>query len=160
MEEKTSNYTIKNPLQAGAALGGVKEKDRSWINEFGKQLGIGFQVADDILGVYGDPKVTGKSADSDIYSGKATFLMLAALESADAKDRKILTGFYAGNERSQEKINEIKEIFNKYHVRESAMVTANEYKDRALAIIAKAKISGVAKEELSIFSKFVVERNK
>lgn len=160
MEEKTSKYTIKNPSQSGAIQGGVSAENTKWLEEFGKQLGIAYQVADDIIGVYGDPKVTGKSADSDIREGKATFLVLAALESATPADKQTVIDFYTGNDRSDAKVAEIKKIFDICNVRAKAGVIATEYMNSALDVVDLAPIAEEAKNELKIFARFVVERNK
>ena len=160
MEEKTSKYTIKNPLQSGAVQGGVSHENILWIAEFGKQLGIAYQIVDDILGVYGKPSVTGKPIDSDIHEGKETLLVWSALESATFFDRKVMIDFYTGNDRSDTAIASIKNIFNKYDVRSKAEGIATEYVNRALEIVHTAPITYSAKQELKIFSKFIIERNK
>jgi len=160
MAEKTSKYTIKNPIQSGAIQGGLSPEKTFWMEEFGKQLGIAFQIADDILGVYGEPAITGKDASSDLREGKATFLVWSALESADEDDKKIISDFYTGNDRSASAVIRVKEIFDKYGVREKALAIANEYKERALATIVDAPISETYKEELATFANFVVMRNQ
>ena len=157
MKEKTSKYTMTAPLMTGARIAGV---GTTWIQDFGTNLGIAYQVADDIIGVYGDPKVTGKSVDSDIREGKATFLVWSALESATSTDKQAVIDFYTGNDRSDTKVHEIKSIFDTYDVRTKAGVIATEYMNRALKVIETAPIASEAKEELKTFSKFVVERNK
>jgi geranylgeranyl diphosphate synthase type I len=160
MEEKTSKYTIKNPLQSGAVQGGVAHENIAWLAEFGKQLGIAYQIADDILGVYGKPSMTGKSIDSDIREGKATFLVWLALDSAISFDRQVILNFYTGNNRNDKAVVAIKNIFDKYNVRIKAEDDAKEYINRALEIIHTAPINNLAKQELEIFSKFIIERNK
>ena len=157
MREKTSKYTITAPLTTGAIMAGVPTE---WIKDFGTNLGVAYQVADDILGVYGDPSVTGKSIDSDIREGKATFLVWSALESATSDDRQTVIKFYIGNDRSDIAVALVKNIFDKYDVRAKAGTTATEYMNKALVVVDAAPIAEVAKEELKTFSKFVVERNK
>lgn len=157
MKEKTSKYTMTAPLMTGAIL---SQSETNWIKDFGTNLGIAYQVADDIIGVYGDPKVTGKSVDSDIRESKATFLVWAALESATSHDKQAVIDFYTGNDRSDTAVANIKKIFDMYDVRTKAGVIAAEYMNRALRVVETAPISVEAKQELAIFSKFVVERNK
>lgn len=157
MKEKTSKYTMTAPLMTGAVMA---EVPLDWIGDFGTALGIAYQVADDILGVYGDTAVTGKSNDSDIREGKATYLLWAALEAATPEDREIITHFYTGNERNEYAAAEVKSLFDRYNVRKKAEDIAVEYMKQALTVIDGAPIDSSAKELLSTLAHFVVERNK
>lgn len=79
---KTGFYTYENPLLVGAILGGVNDEVIKILKEYAEDGGVAFQLQDDILGVFGEPDKTGKSADSDLMQGKATLLVLkAGLES-------------------------------------------------------------------------------
>ncbi|MFA6006602.1 MAG: polyprenyl synthetase family protein [Candidatus Paceibacterota bacterium] len=157
MEEKTSKYTMTAPLTSGLLM---IDAPSEWVRDFGTNLGIAYQVADDILGVYGDPRVTGKSADSDIREGKATFLVWSVLESATSDDKQTVIEFYTGNDRSDDAVLRVKNLFDKYDARAKAGAIASEYMSKALDVLTNAPISDIAKDELKIFSKFVVERNK
>jgi geranylgeranyl diphosphate synthase type II len=77
-ERKTGAYSFTLPLQAGAALAGASECTVDSAGEVGRLLGIAFQLADDLLGVFGDPAATGKSVLSDLRSGKQTPLIAHA----------------------------------------------------------------------------------
>jgi geranylgeranyl diphosphate synthase type II len=77
-ERKTAAYSFTLPLQAGAALAGVPEHTIDAAGDVGRCLGLAFQLADDLLGVFGDPAVTGKSALSDLRAGKQTPLVAHA----------------------------------------------------------------------------------
>ncbi len=81
---KSAKYSIEQPLLIGAAAGGADEEDLGYLSAYGLALGEAFQLRDDILGVYGDPGVTGKPAGDDLREGKATLLMAFALDRADA----------------------------------------------------------------------------
>lgn len=93
---KTARYSFVIPLITGAELAGVSHAELALLEEFGIALGIAYQLADDLLGVYGDPSVTGKSILSDIREGKQTYLMLQAFAHATPDDKKILQQ-YVGN---------------------------------------------------------------
>jgi geranylgeranyl diphosphate synthase type I len=86
---KSAGYTVQRPLQLGAAIAGA-----DWAAEVytavGLPLGEAFQLRDDVLGVFGDPSVTGKSADDDLREGKQTLLVALAEEAADAEGRRLL----------------------------------------------------------------------
>ncbi len=77
-EKKTSAYSFALPLQAGAVLAGADNRTVDRLGEAGRVLGIAFQLVDDLLGVFGDPARTGKSATSDLRAGKQTPLLAHA----------------------------------------------------------------------------------
>ncbi len=86
---KTAKYTLEGPLSMGAILSGTR-KDIFPLKSYGKLLGIAFQLKDDILGLFGDEKVIGKSIFSDVNEGKKTLLMLKAIEFSNDSDRKFI----------------------------------------------------------------------
>ncbi|MGU3586096.1 polyprenyl synthetase family protein [Rhodococcus sp. C26F] len=83
---KTAAYTIERPLHIGAALAGADDDLIAAYRRFGTDIGLAFQLRDDLLGVFGDPEVTGKPSGDDLRSGKRTVLYALALETADASD--------------------------------------------------------------------------
>ena len=80
---KTAAYTIERPLHLGAALGGAPAELVQAYRRFGADIGVAFQLRDDLLGVFGDPVVTGKPAGDDIREGKRTLLLALAIGSAN-----------------------------------------------------------------------------
>ncbi|QDZ42929.1 polyprenyl synthetase family protein [Corynebacterium sp. sy039] len=76
---KTAAYTIERPLHIGAALAGASEKTIAALRAYGQDIGIAFQLRDDLLGVFGDPTITGKPAGDDLREGKRTVLIATAL---------------------------------------------------------------------------------
>ncbi|MPQ97686.1 polyprenyl synthetase family protein [Modestobacter sp. I12A-02628] len=87
---KSAGYTVQRPLQLGAALAGAGEQAADTYSGIGLPLGEAFQLRDDVLGVFGDPAVTGKSADDDLREGKQTLLISLAEERTDAAGRALL----------------------------------------------------------------------
>jgi geranylgeranyl diphosphate synthase type I len=84
-EYKTARYTIERPLHLGAALAGFPDGPiPAAFSAYGLPLGAAFQLRDDILGVFGDPELTGKPAGDDLREGKRTFLVAGAFAGADA----------------------------------------------------------------------------
>jgi geranylgeranyl diphosphate synthase type I len=77
---KTAAYTVQRPLHLGASLAGADDKTITTLLEFGGDLGVAFQLRDDLLGVFGDPSVTGKPAGDDLREGKRTLLVALGLE--------------------------------------------------------------------------------
>jgi geranylgeranyl diphosphate synthase, type I len=88
---KSAGYTVQRPLQLGAAIAGAGPEVVEACSAIGLPLGEAFQLRDDVLGVFGDPAVTGKSADDDLREGKQTLLIALAQEEADEAGRRLLT---------------------------------------------------------------------
>jgi len=86
-ELKTAAYTVARPLQLGAALAGADDELTAALRSFGTDIGVAFQLRDDLLGVFGDPAVTGKPAGDDLREGKRTLLVALGLERARAQGR-------------------------------------------------------------------------
>jgi len=87
---KSGGYTVEAPLQIGAILGGGSEELLACLSGYGVALGEAFQLRDDVLGVFGDPAVTGKDRDSDLREGKRTVLLAKATAAASGDDRRFL----------------------------------------------------------------------
>ncbi len=87
---KSAKYSIERPLQIGAALAGAAPDVLTALSQFGLPLGEAFQLRDDLLGVYGDPEVTGKPAGDDLIEGKRTVLVALALDGAPTEEAKRL----------------------------------------------------------------------
>jgi geranylgeranyl diphosphate synthase type I len=83
---KSAKYSIERPLHLGGALAGAPAQTLAALSSFGLPLGEAFQLRDDLLGVFGDPEVTGKPAGDDLSEGKRTVLVALALERAPAGD--------------------------------------------------------------------------
>jgi geranylgeranyl diphosphate synthase type I len=84
---KSGRYSIERPLRFGAALAGTSESLQKSLSDFGLPLGEAFQLRDDILGVFGDSKVTGKPSGDDIREGKRTVLIAMTAERSDSDVR-------------------------------------------------------------------------
>lgn len=80
---KSAKYSIEHPLLIGATAGGASQHDLDALSRYGVALGVAFQLRDDVLGVFGDPDVTGKPAGDDLREGKRTVLIARTLAGAD-----------------------------------------------------------------------------
>lgn len=109
---------LANSLKIGALLGGATEEDLNNIYDFGIQIGIAFQLKDDFLDVYGDPKVFGKRIGGDILCNKKTYMLIKALEKANDSERKELERWIAKKDfNAEEKIAAVIDIYNKVGIR-------------------------------------------
>ena len=107
---KTAIYTYENPLHIGAILAGAKSKDLELISEYAIPGGVAFQLQDDILGLYGDPKKTGKPAHSDLRQGKMTLLIIKALEFGNKNQQESLKEIWGKRDLSESEANEARKI--------------------------------------------------
>ena len=111
---KSGKYTIERPLHLGASLAIIDRKERSQLvnvlSAYGLPLGEAFQLRDDILGIFGDPSVTGKPAGDDIREGKRTVLMAMTLERADQETSAKITAALGREDLSPDQIDEIREL--------------------------------------------------
>ncbi|WP_166665970.1 MULTISPECIES: polyprenyl synthetase family protein [Pseudonocardia] len=82
---KTAAYTVERPLHLGAAIAGAEAPVLGAYRRYGADIGVAFQLRDDLLGVFGDPRVTGKPAGDDLREGKRTLLVAAALQRAEQR---------------------------------------------------------------------------
>ena len=98
VEFKTSRYTVIRPLQIGAALAGGSAETLAALAGYGSPLGRAFQFRDDVLGVFGEPDVTGKPAGDDLREGKRTALVAHALQLASETAQERLTGLLGSPE--------------------------------------------------------------
>jgi geranylgeranyl diphosphate synthase, type I len=156
---KTAHYTFIGPLLLGASLGGGSDELVSLLEEFGKNLGIAFQIQDDILGVFGEEDRTGKSATSDIEEGKATLLLSYALDKANSEQKKIL-GFYGKGQTTDKNIKEIREVFTSTGALDYARQTALDYTDRAKGLILKIATEDKMQNLLTQMADFLIKREK
>jgi geranylgeranyl diphosphate synthase type I len=109
---KTAAYTVERPLHLGAALAGAPDRLVAAYRRFGADIGVAFQLRDDLLGVYGDPEVTGKPAGDDLREGKRTLLVALALERAgDGSARAAITGALGDPDLDPAAVERLRELF-------------------------------------------------
>jgi geranylgeranyl diphosphate synthase type I len=104
MEYKTARYTVARPAQIGAALAGANQEKLDQLGIFGSHIGRAFQMRDDLLGVFGDPQITGKPIGDDVRSGKKTVLVGYALQEASDHQHSTLTQMLCDPNLSSEHI--------------------------------------------------------
>ncbi len=148
-------------MQMGALIGGATESEQKSMYEFGKNVGISFQIQDDILDVFGDSKEVGKKKAGDIVQNKKTYLYLKALELSEGQEKSKLISLYASptlHQEESDKINTVLQIFNNLVVKEYAGELKNAYKDLALSHLENTGLSQESKRELVNFADFLLNR--
>lgn len=122
---KTARYTISGPLILGALLAGAELTTVKKLQNFGDNLGIAFQIQDDILGIFGNEKETGKSSLSDIKEGKATLLFAHALKNAEYK--KLLSKIYGNEDVTEKGAEKVRKVFKESGALDFAIAEAQKY---------------------------------
>lgn len=131
IEQKTA-VLLAGSLKIGALIGGANDVDARNIYEFGRNIGIAFQLQDDILDTYGDPEKFGKRVGGDIIQNKKTFLVLKALEIGNEEQRMTLAQLMNSTTNDEEeKIEAVKSIFDTLRVRIIAEQLMEEYTAKA-----------------------------
>lgn len=132
-ELKTATYTCVVPLVSGAILAGADRSVRARLEECGRALGIAFQLVDDLLGVFGDPRVTGKSAVSDLREGKRTLLLAATYRRAAPADVVLLDQHVGRADLTEGDAAVVREIMRRTGAPEAVRGTVTRYLDEARA---------------------------
>ena len=139
-------------LKMGALLGGASAKDADLLYQFGEKIGLAFQLQDDLLDVYGDPKTFGKQIGGDILEGKKTFMLINALRCANAAQRATLEDWLATRpatpEAAQEKIAAVTDLYNQIGVRGMAEAKINDYFNAAFTCLQAVNLPAERKEPL------------
>jgi geranylgeranyl diphosphate synthase, type II len=156
MIELKTSVLIAASLKMGAILGGAGERNQQLIYEFGKKLGLAFQVQDDYLDAFGDPSKFGKQVGGDILSGKKTFLLIHALEAAKPAQKKELGKLMSGTDK--DKVARVLELFKDCGVDEWALQLKNKFLDEAIAHLEDIAVISVRKTPLNELAQFLVKR--
>lgn len=143
-------------LQIGAVIGGASLGNADHLYEFGKNLGIAFQVQDDYLDAFGDPMKFGKQVGGDIMANKKTFLLLYALQAADEGDQQKIEDLIRSNHF--DKVEMMLDIFRKYNVDEWARKLKAAYYDKALHHLEEIAVISYRKQPLLELATFLIDR--
>jgi len=139
-------------LEMGARIGGASVEDAKHLYEFGRNVGLAFQMQDDLLDTYGDPEKFGKKVGGDIIQNKKTYLVLRALELGNDADRKELNDLMQTDTNSEaaenEKIEKVRAIFNRLEVKKYAEELKNAYQKTAFDHLAAVNSSEERKQIL------------
>lgn len=149
-------------LKTGALVAGANTADAAHIYEFGKNVGIAFQIHDDLLDAYGIAEKFGKQTGGDIIANKKTILYLEALQRADAEQKKQLHEIYSGAIKlnDSEKVETVKAIFNAMEIQKHVKVLMDKYYNNALSHLDLATASMQKKESLVAFCNQLMQRER
>jgi geranylgeranyl diphosphate synthase type II len=161
MIELKTSVLLHGAMKIGALCTDANDSDANNMAEFGRNMGIAFQLQDDYLDSFGDEAVFGKKIGGDILQNKKTYLFLKALELADSKQKDELLHFYSANSNNSDetaKINNVKTIFTETGAITELKKEISHYREKALDCLGKISINSQGKEDLSNFLHFIMNR--
>ena len=146
-------------LKIGALIAGAKQQEANLIYAFGEDLGIAFQLQDDILDVYGDPEKFGKQVGGDIISNKKTYLLIKAVETANTQQLQELNYWLQLTDfDAVKKVSAVRQLFNQLEIREKAEQEMNRYAQRALQSLKDLPLPEAKKTQLFEFADMLLVR--
>ncbi|HTO99364.1 MAG TPA: polyprenyl synthetase family protein [Myxococcales bacterium] len=152
---KTGTYTFELPLHLGASLAGGSGQLLRALSDYARPLGVAFQIADDLLGTFGAPEVTGKPNASDLREGKRTLLVARALEMAKPEDAARLR---AGLGRADADVDDLRAILERSGAKESARADAERLCEEALRALDSPAVPEKAAAGLREIAVYAVRR--
>lgn len=157
MIELKTSVLIASSLQMGAVLGGASEGNAGHLYEFGRNLGIAFQVQDDYLDAFGDPEKFGKKVGGDILANKKTFLMIHALEVAEGAQKQELMTLLTTN--PADKVERVLMIFKSCGVDAWARELKEKYLSTAYQHLEDIAVVSTRKKPMIELARFLVQRD-
>ncbi|MDO7173373.1 polyprenyl synthetase family protein [Mariniflexile sp. AS56] len=159
IEYKTA-VLVGAAMKMGAIVANASENDQNSIYEFGRNLGIAFQLQDDYLDAFGDPETFGKQVGGDIIENKKTYLYIKALEFSSEENKNKLEHLFSSktNEATQ-KISIVKNIFEQSGAADATKIAIQEYTNKAFGVLKTINISEDKKALLETFGNNLMNRN-
>jgi len=155
---KSAKYSVEAPLVIGGAIAGADETQLAALREFGLPLGIAYQLRDDLLGVYGDPDVTGKPSGDDLREGKRTMLIAIARERLAAGQRRLLDELLGDPDLSADQIRMLQRTIAECGSVDEVESMIAERARRAVEVLDVAPLSQAARTELGALVRTVTRR--
>ena len=155
IEYKTA-VLLAASLKIGAIISGGNKEQQNHLYQFGLNMGIAFQLKDDLLDAFGNHKDFGKQVGGDILSNKKTFLYLKALQLADDSTKMKLQDYYTTSNNSERKVNVVKDIFKNLNIQKHTIDMMKAYYTKAMKHL--DAIDSDNKAPLILFSEKLMER--
>ena len=146
-------------VKIGAILAGASEEDQDNLYKFGEQIGLAFQLQDDLLDVYGDPKVFGKNIGGDITSNKKTYMLINAVNRANAQQREELTKWIEAKTFDRnEKVKAVTRLYDEIGIRALCEQKMEACYELGLQHLAKVSVSEERKATLKAYAAAMMKR--
>jgi geranylgeranyl diphosphate synthase type II len=146
-------------MQIGALLGGASHTDADFIYQYAENLGIAFQIQDDILDCFGDETLVGKQPGGDIIQNKKTLLLIEALKRSEQQgDTRLLAEINAATFNNAEKVETVKSLFQEYSIKEFGLAQRDLYVQHAMEALQQITLEESQKEILRGLVQYLVVR--
>jgi geranylgeranyl diphosphate synthase type I len=145
-------------LHTGALLAGAREEEAARLGRFGRQLGLAFQIRDDILGIWGEGTATGKPVGADIAKRKKSLPVVHAFQQVVGPDRDVLRRAYGKPEIEESDIDDVLDVLQRWNARYFAQGLAEDHRARAMAALAQTAIPSEARFRFDELTAFILER--
>lgn len=145
-------------LKTGAIIAQATEKDQNLLYDFGINLGLAFQIQDDILDVYGDPDLFGKNIGGDILCNKKTYLLVTALNDSRGQEKEKLFSWIDKTDQNKEKIDAVKNIYDSLNVKEKARRKMDEFYEKSIACLHEVSVYSERKMNLLNLARELMDR--
>ncbi len=160
MIELKTAVLLAGSIKIGAILGGASVGDQDKLYRFGVNLGLAFQMVDDLLDVYGDEATFGKEIGGDIASNKKTFMLISAMDRASGQTREKLQGWlHAETFNRDEKIKEVTAIYNALGIKQLAEEKAEAYFHQSLEALSQLSVQNETVTQLADLATQMLKRN-
>lgn len=159
LEFKSARYTVQRPCQFGAALGAADDQLQQALAGFGSPLGRAFQLRDDLLGVFGDPTLTGKPAGDDLREGKRTVLIAHAYAGSNRAGRMELDTLLGQADLAVDQISVLQQVITESGAKETVETRINDYLDQALRSLATSSMTDQGRTALTALAHLAVQRD-
>ena len=156
---KSAKYSEEAPLLIGAAIAGASSAQLDALRAFGLPLGMAYQLRDDLLGVYGDPEVTGKPSGDDLREGKRTVLIAIARERLGPGQRRLLDELLGDPELDVDQVRMLQRTISESGASDEIERLIGSYVARATAVLDDAPLSREARAELGALANTVSRRS-
>jgi geranylgeranyl diphosphate synthase type I len=145
-------------LEAGAIMAGARREEAARLGGFGRQLGLAFQIRDDILGIWGEGTATGKPVGADIAKRKKSLPVVHAFQQVVGPDREVLRSAYAKPEIEEADIDDVLDVLQRWNARYFAQGLAEDHRARAMAALAQTAIPPEGRFRFDELTAFILER--
>lgn len=159
MIERKSAALLGASMQLGALVAGADEEEAARFASFGREIGLAFQIRDDVLGIWGEGSATGKPVGADIARKKKSLPVVHAFQQVVGPDRDLLRNVYAKPEVDDEDVFQVLDVLQRWNCRYFAQGLAEDYRARAMNALARTSILPEARRGFDELNSFILERD-
>jgi geranylgeranyl diphosphate synthase type I len=146
-------------MELGALVAGADEEESARFAAFGREIGLSFQIRDDVLGIWGEGSATGKPVGADIARKKKSLPIVHAFQQVVGPDREVLRGVYAKPEVEDDDVYSVLDILSRWNCRYFAQGLAEDYRSRAMDALSRTSIVPEARRGFDELTSFILERD-